>query len=237
MRKSIFEWAFNFIVMIFATSTIAQPFVIPSASMESTLMTGDHVLVDKLAYAPATRWSSHLLPYEPIQDGDIAVFRYPVEPKQNFVKRVMGAPGDRIHLDHGAVWRNGAKLDEKYTQYVLPPNPYSDNFPNFPPRPGEIFPQAVLMLSTCVQNGELVVPPGYYFMMGDNRENSSDSRNWGLVPAENVMGKPVLVWWSYEASETELTDMVNGHHILDVATHFFTKTRWNRTMRVVRSAS
>jgi signal peptidase I len=234
--NTLAEWVFNFIVLVFATSTIAQPFVIPSASMESTLMAGDHVIVDKLAYAPPDSLSSHLLPYEQIQRGDIIVFRYPVNERENYIKRVIGIPGDRIRLENGTVWRNGLRLDEKYVQHIFAfaPNQYRDNFPAGTPNPGELDWRAEQMLESSVQNGELVVPPGKYFAMGDNRDNSLDSRYWGFVPVENIVGKPVLVWWSYEASEKELTDFVNVHHVFDLATHFFSKTRWNRTMRVVR---
>ncbi len=233
------EWVFNFIVLVFATSTIAQPFVIPSGSMESTLMTGDHVLVDKLAYAPADPLSAHLLPYEQIQRGDIIVFRYPVDERQNYIKRVIGMPGDRLHIENGTVWRNGIRLDEKYVQHIFAfaPNQYRDNFPSGTPNPGELDWRAEQMLETSVHDGELVVPPGKYFAMGDNRDNSLDSRYWGFVPVENIVGKPVLVWWSYEASEKDLTDFVNAHHVFDLATHFFSKTRWDRTMRVVRAAA
>jgi signal peptidase I len=238
MRPSaLAEWAFNLIVLVFATSTIAQPFVIPSGSMESTLMTGDHVIVDKLAYAPSDGVSSHLLPYEPMKRGDIVVFRYPVDERQNYIKRAMGFPGDHIRLQNGIVWRNGIRLDEKYVQHVFgfAPDQYRDNFPQGTPRSGELDWRAEQMLESCVQAGELIVPPGKYFVMGDNRDNSLDSRYWGFVPEENIVGKPVLVWWSYEASEKELTDFVNFGHVLDVATHFFTKTRWDRTMRFVRT--
>ena len=236
MRNTLAEWIFNFVVLIFATSTIAQPFVIPSASMESTLMTGDHVLVDKLAYAPAGGWSQRLLPYEPVRHGDIVVFRYPVDIKQTFVKRVIGVPGDRIHLENREVYRNGVKIEERYVQHIFPPNEYRDNFPNATGSVAGMFPQGEMMLATCVKNNELVVPPGNYFVMGDNRDNSSDSRYWGLVPAENIVGKPLLVWWSYRAGGDDLTDLVNFHHLVDVAGHFFTKTRWDRTMRLVKSA-
>jgi signal peptidase I len=235
MRLStIGEWVLNFIILIFATSTIAQPFVIPSASMESSLMTGDHVLVDKMAYAPPGAWTSRLLPYEPVQRGNIVVFRYPVDEKQMFVKRVIGLPGDRIRLRDKQVWRNGVMLDEPYTQHVFPPNEYRDNFPDAVPT-GGLFPGGAQMLECCVRGGELVVPANSYFVMGDNRDNSSDSRYWGFVPAANIVGKPVLVWWSYRAGDDELTDFVNVRHLADLATHFFTKTRWDRTMRVVRS--
>ena len=236
--NSVAEWVFNFIVLIFATSTIAQPFVIPSASMESTLMTGDHFIVDKLAYAPSNSWSARLLPYEQIQRGDIIVFRYPVDERQNYIKRVIGLPGDRLRLENGAVWRNGVPLDEKYVQHIFPfaPNQYRDNFPAGTPNPGELDWRAQQMLEYSVRGGELVVPPGNVFAMGDNRDNSLDSRYWGFVPEENIVGKPVLVWWSYEAPENELTDFINVRHVFDLATHFFVKTRWSRTMRVVRPA-
>ncbi len=233
------EWIFNFIVLIFATSTIAQPFVIPSGSMESTLMTGDHVLVDRMAYAPTGGWSSRLLPYEPIERGSIVVFRYPVNPQEMYVKRVVGLPGDRIHLHDKEVFRNGARLTEPYAQHIFPANAYRDNFPQGAPEPGELTPGSARlldnMLDCCVRDGELRVPEGNYFVMGDNRDNSLDSRYWGLVPAANIVGKPVLVWWSYQAGENELTDFVNVRHVFDLATHFFTKTRWDRTMRLVRN--
>ncbi len=237
MRKNaLAEWVFNFIVLIFATGSIAQAFVIPSGSMESTLLTGDHVLVDKLVFAPSDPISRYLLPYEPVRRGDIIVFRSPADLKLTLVKRVVGLPGDHIRLVAGRVWRNGLELQEPYVQHILPPNEYRDNFPNAPPRPGELSPGAGAMLDCCVSTGELIVPAASYFAMGDNRDNSLDSRYWGFVPAANIVGKPVLVWWSYEASETELTDMVNFRHLVDMSTHFFSKTRWNRTMRLVRGA-
>jgi signal peptidase I len=234
--NALAEWVFNSIVLVFATSFVAQPFVIPSASMESTLMTGDHVIVDKLAYGPSGWLSSKILPAETVQRGDIIVFRYPVDERQNFIKRVVGVPGDRIHLENRVVWRNGAPASEKHVQHIFPEaDEYRDNFPRRAEIAAGLFPQGQEMLDCCVKNGELVVPPGKYFAMGDNRDNSSDSRYWGFVPAENIIGKPVLVWWSYEAGGQELTDVVNVHHVLDLATHFFTKTRWDRTMRVVRA--
>lgn len=234
-RNALCDWTLNFIVLIFATSTIAQPFVIPSGSMESTLMTGDHVLVDKLAYAPAGAISHFLLPYEAIERGSIVVFRYPVDERQMYVKRVIGMPGDRIRLEHGRVWRNGVLLDEKYVQHIFGPSDYRDNFPDGMPPMSELTPSGARMLACCVAGHELTVPPGNYFMLGDNRDNSLDSRYWGFVPAANIVGKPVLVWWSYEASGDDLTQLVSARHLFDVATHFFTKTRWDRTMRVVRN--
>jgi signal peptidase I len=238
--NALAEWVFNIIVLVFATSTIAQPYVIPSGSMESTLMTGDHVIVDKLAYSPHDSLSARLLPYEDVKRGDIIVFRYPVDIRETLVKRVVGMPGDRIRLVDGDVYRNGVKVEEKFAQHIFRSNGemngYRDNFPAVAPNAAEVFPQGMRMLNCCVSNGEIVVPAGHYFAMGDNRDNSSDSRYWGFVPRENIIGKPVLVWWSYDAGGSDLTDVVNVHHVLDLATHFFSKTRWERTMKLVRGS-
>src|ERR1700716_3147484 len=114
ISRSIAEWTFNFIILIFATGTIAQPFVIPTSSMEDNLLVGDHLIVDRMAYAPAGRFSRHLLPYEPVKRGDIIVFRYPLKIKEDYIKRVIGVPGDRIRLVNKQVYLNGKNLDEPY---------------------------------------------------------------------------------------------------------------------------
>jgi signal peptidase I len=203
-------WAAQIIVLLFATSTVAMPYVIPSASMESTLMTGDHLLVDKLAYAPHGALASKLLPYSDIRHGDIVVFRYPPDIRETYVKRVIGIPGDRLRMENGVVIRNGVPLQEPYIQHIAAAPDYTrDNFP------------------------ELTVPDGNYFMMGDNRDNSSDSRVWGFVPRENITGKPLIIFWSYDAPTEDLMEF-NIHHMVDLAEHFFTKTRWDRTLRLVR---
>jgi signal peptidase I len=229
----IAEWAFNFIILIFATSMIAQPEVIPTSSMEDNLLIGDHVIVDRLAYSPPGPFSRYLLPYESVKRGDIIVFRYPLNIKEDYVKRVIGVPGDRIRLVNKQVFLNGKKLDEPYTvhktHYI---NAYRDNFPAAPPD-FPLPPEAQDMLDSHVVNGELVVPPGRYFAMGDNRDNSADSRYWGFVPSENIKGKPLLIYWSYDASTQDLVDFTTGHFI-DLAQHFFTKTRWRRTFMLIR---
>src|SRR5579859_4663949 len=205
VSRNIFEWTFNFIILIFATSTIAQPFVIPTSSMEDNLLVGDHLIVDRMAYAPAGRFSRHLLPYEPVKRSDIIVFRYPLNIKEDYIKRVIGLAGDRIHLVNKQVYLNGKKLDEPYkihkSSYV---DSYRDNFPATPNI--GLPPSAMDMLEHHVVNGEVVVPPGYYFAMGDNRDNSADSRYWGFVPSENIKGKPLMIYWSYEASTEDLVD-------------------------------
>ncbi|MES1261566.1 MAG: signal peptidase I, partial [Acidobacteriota bacterium] len=189
------DWAAQIVVLIFATSTIAMPYIIPSGSMEGTLMTGDHLIVDKLAYAPHDGMASHLLPYSDVKRGDIIVFRYPPDIRQTFIKRVIGIPGDRLHLENGVVVRNGVRLNEPYVQHIATsPENYRDNFPAAPDL--MVKGPALAMLRNNVRGGELVVPPGQYFAMGDNRDNSSDSRYWGFVPRENITGKPLLVYWS-----------------------------------------
>ncbi len=234
-RGFIAEWSVTFILLLFGTTTLAQAFVIPSGSMEETLLVGDHLLVDKLAYAPSDAVTSHLLPYSEVKRGDIIVFRYPIDIRQNFVKRVMGVPGDHIHLEDRQVFLNGHPLNEPYVAYTRPPSHYADNFPRAAVEYG-VFPRAEKMLAENVQNGDLVVPNGFYFAMGDNRDNSSDSRFWGLVPRENIIGKPLVIYWSYEASTDELTSPGVGlPHLIDMVIHFPTKTRWSRTFRLIHS--
>ena len=229
--RGIAEWTFNFIILIFATGTIAQPFVIPTSSMEDNLLVGDHLIVDRMTYAPAGRLTGHLLPYDPVKRGDIIVFRYPLNIREDYVKRVIGVAGDRIRLVNKQVYLNGKELNEPYkvhkSGYV---NAYRDNFPTTPDV--NLPPSALDMLEHHVVNGEVVVPPGYYFAMGDNRDNSADSRYWGFVPRENIKGKPLLVYWSYDAPTEDLVDFTAGHFV-DLVQHFFTKTRWRRTFMLI----
>ena len=228
------DWAAQIIILIFATSNVAMPYVIPSASMEGTLMTGDHVLVDKLTYAPPDSVAGKLLPYSQVQRGDIVVFRYPLDIRKDFVKRVIGVPGDRIRLRDGAVIRNGVKIDEPYVRHIDGglADAYRDNFPSgSAPLPE----RALEMLRDDVRGGELVVPAGNYFVMGDNRDDSADSRYWGLVPRGNITGKPIIVIWSYDAPTEDLLEY-NTHHVVDLAAHFFSKTRWQRTFRLIRAS-
>jgi signal peptidase I len=233
-RNTIAEWAVTIILLLFGTTTLVQAFVIPTGSMEDTLLIGDHLLVDKLSYAPHGSFSGHLLPYEHVKHGDIIVFRYPVDIRQTFVKRVIGVPGDRIKLVDKAVYRNGKKLYEPYvyfrTDYI---DPYRDEFPSIPT--AQVLDRGLAMLEHNVVNGEVVVPPGNYFAMGDNRDLSLDSRYWGFVPRENIIGKPLIIYWSYEASTEALTGpTISLDHFIDLFEHFFTKTRWRRTFKLVR---
>jgi signal peptidase I len=234
-RGFIAEWTVTIILLLFGTTTLVQAFVIPTGSMEDTLLIGDHLLVDKLAYAPPGPVTKHLLPYDDVKRGDIIVFRYPVDIKQTFVKRVIGVPGDRIKLINKQVWLNGRKLDEPYvyhkTEYM---DSYRDNFPSEPN--AHVAESAVDMLERHVVNGEVVVPPNSYFAMGDNRDSSLDSRYWGFVPRENIIGKPLIIYWSYDAPTEALASPGLGlDHLRDLTLHFFTKTRWGRTFMLIHS--
>jgi signal peptidase I len=230
-RDFVSEWTVTILILLFGTTTLMQAFVVPTSSMESTVMVGDHMIVDKLAYAPGGAVSKYLLPYRDVKRGDIIVFRWPPDPRQNYVKRVMAVPGDRIRIAEKHVYLNGKKLEEPYVQHIYPANePYRDNFPAEPF--GPVDQRGLTMLAEHVVNGEIVVPPDNYFAMGDNRDNSLDSRYWGFVPRENIVGKPFVIFWSYDAATEDLVDFTLRHFI-DLAQNFFTKTRWERTLKLV----
>lgn len=232
-RSTLAEWTITVLLLLFLTTTLVQAYVIPTGSMEDTLLIGDHLLVDKLAFAPPGPISQYFLPYTEVKRGDIIVFRYPEDISQTFVKRAIGVPGDRIRVINKEVYLNGAKVDEPYTfhkdDYI---DSYRDNFPGDPNVHVES--GAYSMLTDNVVNGEVVVPPKMYFAMGDNRDRSLDSRFWGFVPRENIIGKPLIVYWSYDAPTEDLNDAsISMRHILDLAKNFFSKTRWNRSFLLI----
>jgi signal peptidase I len=233
-RGFVAEWTVTILLLLFGTTTLLQAFVIPTGSMEDTLLIGDHVLVDKLSYAPAGPLSRYLLPYTPIRRGDIIVFRYPVDNRQIFVKRAIGLPGDRLHIVNKTVYLNGKPLYEPYkfekTSYL---DPYRDNFPSEPNT--RVDERALRMLQHHVEGADILVPADHYFAMGDNRDSSLDSRYWGFVPRENIIGKPLLIYWSYDAPTDRLVDSsINLAHLRDLATNFFSKTRWSRSLNLIR---
>jgi signal peptidase I len=236
-RGTIAEWAVTILLLLFGTTTLVQAFVIPTGSMESTLLIGDHLLVDKLAYAPPGTLSKYLLPYRPVKRGDIIVFRYPVNIRETFVKRVIGVPGDRIRLENKQVFLNGKQLAEPYVQHIDPQmDPYRDDFPAQPDR--YVSPRALEMFRDNVKNNEVTVPPNSYFAMGDNRDSSLDSRYWGFVPRENIIGKPLIIYWSYDARTEELASpTITFDHVKDLARNFFSKTRWRRTFMLIHGVT
>jgi signal peptidase I len=147
---------------------------------------------------------------------------------------VIGVPSDHIKVVDKAVYRNGKQLNEPYARHVFPGlEPYRDNFPSEPY--GPVYDRAREMLAAHVTSGELVVPPGNYFAMGDNRDNSLDSRYWGFVPRENIIGKPLVIFWSYDAPTEDWVGNT-GNHYTDLAKNFFVKTRWERTLKLVRGS-
>jgi signal peptidase I len=163
-----------------------RAYVMPTGSMENTLLVGDHLLALRTFSPTATR-------------GDLIVFRYPVDERQVFIKRVAGVPGDRVRLVKGGLLVNGSAVSEPYVRHLArEPYEYRDNFPSEPNT--FVYPSALEMLEKNVKNGEVVVPPGNYFVLGDNRDNSLDSRYWGFVPASNLIGRAVLIYYSAEAN-------------------------------------
>ena len=246
-RGTVAEWTVTILLLLFGTTTLVQAFVIPTGSMEDTLLIGDHLLVDKLAYAPAGPISKHLLPYTEVKRGDIIVFRYPIDIRQTFVKRVIGVPSDHIRIEKKQVFLNGKAINEPYkyhkTEYF---DSYRDNFPSEPNM--RLYEPADRMLKENIADRqvkdeakgsiavrEIVVPDGHYFAMGDNRDSSLDSRYWGFVPRENIIGKPLIIYWSYDAPTDRLASADIGlDHIMDLAQNFFSKTRWKRTFMLIR---
>jgi signal peptidase I len=217
-------------IALFILTFIVQPFRIPSASMENTLLVGDFLLVNKQVYGPPGIWS-HLLPYRNIQRGEIIVFYYPVDPSLHLVKRVVGLPGDRLHLVDGRVYVNGAALREPYAVYrTSSADNYRDNFPQMDEADPAIETRWWIQMRSLVQDGELTVPPGDYFVMGDNRNDSQDSRYWGFVPRAAIEGEPLLVYLSLREPDTE-EPLPNVPAIPESPLN---KARWERTLHVIR---
>jgi signal peptidase I len=226
---------------LFIITFILQAFEIPSSSMENTLLIGDHVFVNRVQFAPAANWVGPVLPYRQIRRGDIVVFLSPAEPGLYVVKRIMGTPGDRIHLRKGVVYRNGEKLDEPYVIHSSQAdayNPYRDNFPAVAPSEfNNVAPNWQVTLKDHIQGDDIVVPPDSYFAMGDNRDVSYDSRYWGFIPKENVIGRPMFIYWSFETPPNQYLEREVSQRIgflAHVVFHFFDLTRWRRTFKVVK---
>jgi signal peptidase I len=238
------------VVGLYILTFLAQNYVIPSGSMENTLLIGDHLVVDRISLAPPTKWMP-LVHYREPRRGDITVFYKPVaEPQPDadgnpqyfiLVKRLVGVPGDHIHLRDGIVYINGVAQP--------PPKEGSDDsgagdsifLDEFPSEPPPIIPGVpdswVVDFPNHVVDGDLVVPPDMYFMMGDNRHNSLDSRYWGFVPRQNIVGRPLFNYWSFKSTEPdyELTGLgPRLSRLAHVATHFISDTRWSRTLHPTR---
>ncbi len=200
------------IIALFATTFVVQAFKIPTGSMESNLLIGDHLLVNKFVYGLHSGVLSALLPYKEPRRGDVIVFKYPNSPEVAYVKRLIGMPGDKVEMKGRTVYINDRPLMETYTQYI-DPGSVQDSY------------------------GPIHVPPDKYFAMGDNRDNSQDSRYWGFVPRDYILGKALVIYWSFETPrdeylQTNVTD--RARQFADVFLNFFTKTRWRRTFQIIR---
>jgi signal peptidase I len=228
------------VIVLFLMTFILQNFEIPSSSMENEMLIGDHVFVNREQFAPPARWMGPLMPYRDPRRGDIVVFLSPEEKGLFVVKRVIGVPGDRIHLRDGAVYRNGVKLNEPYVEHKLGNyDPYRDNFPAVPPSGmyGVTSEDWEDTMTSHIQGEDIVVPPNSYFGMGDNRDVSKDSRFWGFIPRQNVIGRPMFVYWSFvtppdQSMMHDASDRLSfmAHMVI----HFFDQTRWSRTLRIVK---
>ena len=237
------------VIGLFLFGFVFQNFDIPSGSMKNTLLIGDHVVADRISFSPPTHWAPFVR-YRPVQRGDVIVFLKPNPvppdpPEITLVKRAIAVAGDRVHLEHGVVYVNGVQQEEPYAvgprddgNPLHAYDPYRDDFPRVaPPADSQVRETWKLDIPNHVENGDLVVPPGKVFAMGDNRTESADSRFWGFVPVENIEGRPMFVYWSFDtpAEQEDKTSM--GERVsffVHEFTHILTGTRWSRTGHVVR---
>jgi signal peptidase I len=208
------------ILALFVRTWVVQAFKIPTGSMENNLLIGDHLLVNKFIFGPGGP-GSLLLPVGAIHRGDIVVFKYPEDPERDFIKRVIGLPGETLEVREKKVYINGAPIAEAYVHYLEPAGAYSE----------------VTSFDVRDRYGPVTIPDGHYFVMGDNRDNSQDSRYWGFLPRHYVKGKALLIYWSYDAGP----EAIGGDgpaeslsRLVSVVTHFFTRTRWERMLRQIR---
>ena len=228
-KKSIVREYFESIVIavilaLFIRTFVVQAFKIPTGSMEENLLIGDHLLVNKFFFGPTeSRLERALLPIGTIKRGDVIVFKYPVEPERDFIKRVIALPGETVEVKEKKVYVNGGPLEEHYVHFLAPPT-----------APSEL--HEVTSFDVRERYGPVTVPANQYFVMGDNRDNSQDSRYWGFLPRENIKGKALLIYWSYEAEREDYQDEGAGATIkglVSVFAHFFTRTRWDRMLHQI----
>ena len=209
------------ILALFVRTWVVQAFKIPTGSMENNLLIGDHLLVNKFIYGlEPTAFERAVLPVRDIRRGDIVVFKYPDEPQRDFIKRVIGLPGETVELRDKKVLVNGRPLEEPYVHFLDSSHPASE----------------VTSFDVRERYGPVQVPQGQYFVMGDNRDNSQDSRYWGFLPRHYVKGRALLIYWSYESGREDYADqglVGTAKRWGSVVAHFFTRTRWERLLRQI----
>jgi signal peptidase I len=229
------------ILALFGTSFVVQAFKIPSASMEGTLLIGDHLLVNKFIFGGTGAWYEKILPYRQLERGDIIVFKFPYQDHQHFVKRVIGLPADHLKLIDQLVYVNGKPLQEPYVVHDSSA-PYDPLNYNFPPPASQFItsamqPEWAHEMRKFMKGDEIVVPPGRYFAMGDNRDRSLDSRYWGFVDRDAIMGRPFLIYWSVEAKSDdysgETTFFQRLKSVFATLGHLPSRTRWGRMLHTV----
>jgi len=213
------------ILALFIRTFVVQAFKIPTGSMEENLLIGDHLLVNKFVFGPsASAVERAVLPMASLKRGEVVVFKYPEEPDRDFIKRVIGLPGETVELREKKVYINGTPLNEPYVHFLAPP------------RSGTEF-NEVTSFDVRERYGPVTVPPNQYFVMGDNRDNSQDSRYWGFLPRDLVKGKALVIYWSYEAGREDYQEEGAGataRGFISVFAHFFTRTRWDRMFHQIR---
>jgi signal peptidase I len=228
-KKSVVREYFESIVIavilaLFIRTFVVQAFKIPTGSMEENLLIGDHLLVNKFVFGPTSSDVERaVLPIGTIKRGDVVVFKYPVEPERDFIKRVIGLPGESVEVREKKVYINGKALEEGYVHFLAPPVSSSEF-------------HEVTSLEIRDRYGPVTVPSNQYFVMGDNRDNSQDSRYWGFLPRENVKGKALLIYWSYEAERQDYQEegpAATLRGLVSVFAHFFTRTRWDRMLHQI----
>ncbi len=226
-KKSVVREYFESIVIavilaLFVRTWAVQAFKIPTGSMENNLLIGDHLLVNKFVFGPsATGAERAVLPIGEIRRGDIVVFKYPDEPERDFIKRVIGLPGETLELRNKKVFVNGQALDEPYVHFLDPAQ----------------HAQEVTSFDVRERYGPIRVPEAQYFVMGDNRDNSQDSRYWGFLPRSYIKGKALMIYWSYDSGSQTYSEedgvVATMSRLFSVVTHFFTRTRWERLLHQI----
>lgn len=230
---------FTILIALFGTTFVVQAFKIPSPSMEPTLLVGDHVLVNKFIFGGTGAWYDKLLPYRAIRRGDVIVFKFPFDDHPHYVKRVIGLPGDHVRIVNERVYVNDQPLSEPYVVHdPAAEDPFDMNFPPKDPYAYETLlrPEWAAIIADYIHDGEIIVPPNHYFVMGDNRDRSWDSRYWGFVNRNAIMGRPVVIYWSVDATSQDYDDTgVAGtlYGIFESVLHIRTDTRWHRFLREV----
>ncbi len=220
------SFAFVIAAVLLIRAVVVEATVVPTGSMQNTILIGDHLFLDKILYGPEIPFTDiHLPAIKHYERGDVIAFRYPVDPSVVFVKRLIGMPGDTIQIKQKQLYVNGKLVHEPCVIHT-DPQIYPDS---------EWIPREARIRDNF---GPVTVPPDHYFALGDNRDESLDGRYWGFVPKANMVGEPMFIYWSYNAptsvwTSTDLSDRISGD--VSILAHFFSRTRWSRIGKIIKS--